>query len=242
MIFGPAKGAPPPPNQLPTGAVVMGGTATINTVNSVNSTLTINQTSNRAVINWNTFDIGTNATVNFLQPSAASVVLNRVNDANPIQIYGSLNSNGVVYLINTSGMYFAPSANVNVGSILATTQQMDTLSFMNGGTTFRTTHKAGQLLSEGSIRTSTGGYIALMAPEVQNSGVLIAEQGTIALVGGNQSVTLSLGPSSTLNNVTVAPSLIKNLIHNHFAAPGPDGSIVLSSQAVDRLRGSVINS
>jgi filamentous hemagglutinin family protein len=242
MIFGPAKGAPPPPNQLPTGAVVMGGTATINTVNSVNSTLTINQTSNRAVINWNTFDIGTNATVNFLQPSAASVVLNRVNAANPIQIFGSLNSNGVVYLINTSGMYFAPSANVNVGSILATTQQMDTLSFMNGGTTFRTTHKAGQLLSEGSIRTSTGGYIALMAPEVQNSGVLIAEQGTIALVGGNQSVTLSLGPSSTLNNVTVAPSLIKNLIHNHFAAPGPDGSIVLSSQAVDRLRGSVINS
>ncbi len=220
----------------------MGGTATINTVNSVNSTLTINQTSNRAVINWNTFDIGTNATVNFLQPSAASVVLNRVNAANPIQIFGSLNSNGVVYLINTSGMYFAPSANVNVGSILATTQQMDTLSFMNGGTTFRTTHKAGQLLSEGSIRTSTGGYIALMAPEVQNSGVLIAEQGTIALVGGNQSVTLSLGPSSTLNNVTVAPSLIKNLIHNHFAAPGPDGSIVLSSQAVDRLRGSVINS
>ena len=220
----------------------MGGTATINTVNSVNSTLTINQTSNRAVINWNTFDIGTNATVNFLQPSAASVVLNRVNAANPIQIFGSLDSNGVVYLINTSGMYFAPSANVNVGSILATTQQMDTLSFMNGGTTFRTTHKAGQLLSEGSIRTSTGGYIALMAPEVQNSGVLIAEQGTIALVGGNQSVTLSLGPSSTLNNVTVAPSLIKNLIHNHFAAPGPDGSIVLSSQAVDRLRGSVINS
>ena len=220
----------------------MGGTATINTVNSVNSTLTINQTSNRAVINWNTFDIGTNATVNFLQPSAASVVLNRVNAANPIQIFGSLNSNGVVYLINSSGMYFAPSANVNVGSILATTQQMDTLSFMNGGTTFRTTHKAGQLLSEGSIRTSTGGYIALMAPEVQNSGVLIAEQGTIALVGGNQSVTLSLGPSSTLNNVTVAPSLIKNLIHNHFAAPGPDGSIVLSSQAVDRLRGSVINS
>ena len=242
MIFSPAKGAPPLPNQLPTGAVVTGGTATINTVNSVNSTLNISQTSNRAVINWNTFDIGTNATVNFLQPSAASVVLNRVNAANPIQIFGSLNSNGVVYLTNTSGIYFAPSANVNVGSILATTQQMGSLSFMNGGTTFQTTQKAALLLNEGSIRTSMGGYIALMAPEVQNSGVLIAEQGTIALVGGNQSVTLSLGPSSTLNNVTVAPSLLKNLIQNHFAAPGPDGSILLSSQAVDRLRGSVINS
>ena len=129
MITGTSIAAPPTPNQLPTGGAVAAGSATINTTGS---TMNINQASNRVAINWSGFDVGSKATVNFVQPSASAVALNRVNSANPSQIYGNLNANGQVFLMNSAGVYFAPGANVNVGGIVATTHQMGDADFMNG--------------------------------------------------------------------------------------------------------------
>jgi filamentous hemagglutinin family protein len=68
---------------------------------------------------WNTFNIGVNATVNFAQPSASSVALNRVTSGDPSQIMGQLNANGQVYLINPSGILFGAGSSVNVGGLVA---------------------------------------------------------------------------------------------------------------------------
>ena len=116
---GATHASPPAVHQLPTGGQVVGGQASIQPAG--NAVLNVNQTSQSAVINWNTFNLGSAATVNYLQPNASAAVLNRVLDANPSQIYGRISAPGQVFFTNPSGMYFAPSASVDVGSFTATT-------------------------------------------------------------------------------------------------------------------------
>ena len=238
MVSGAGIASPPAPTQLPVGGVVAAGAATISTAGS---TMNINQASNRVAINWSGFDIGSNATVNFVQPSASSVALNRVNSPNPSQIFGSLNANGQVFLMNSAGVYFAPGANVNVGGIVATTHQMGDADFMNGSTTFTQGKASGSIINDGTIKTGIGGYIALLAPEVQNNGVLLAQQGTIALAGG-EAITLNFGALSKLDSLTITPSLLNTLIDNRSLIQAPDGLVILSARAVNQLTGSVVNS
>ncbi len=67
-----------------------------------------------------------------VQPGASSVTLNRVNDANPSQIFGRINANGQVFLSNPNGVYFAPGAPVDVGGLVATTHRIGLDNFMAG--------------------------------------------------------------------------------------------------------------
>ena len=85
------------------------------------STLTVNQTSQNATFNWQSFNISADGTVNFVQPNSTAVALNRIFDANPTQIFGALNANGRVYLLNGNGIIFGGGAQVNVGSLIAST-------------------------------------------------------------------------------------------------------------------------
>ena len=108
---------------------MVGGAATIS---RQQATMTINQSTSRAAIDWHTFDIGSQAHVNIRQPSTDSVLFNRIQGNNPSQIFGGLTANGQVYLSNPSGFYFAPSASVNVGGLVATTHQLSLDEFMAG--------------------------------------------------------------------------------------------------------------
>ena len=108
-----AQAAPPAPTQLPTGGQIVAGTGKIA---QSGATMNINQSTQRAAIDWKTFNVGAAAAVNFLQPSSSSVTLNRVLDANPSQIFGRISAPGQVFLSNPSGVYFAPGASVDVGA------------------------------------------------------------------------------------------------------------------------------
>ena len=235
---GAAIAAPPAPNQLPTGGQVAAGVAAIGTNGN---TMTVTQSSNRAAINWNTFDIGSQAAVNFVQPSANAVALNRVNSPNPSQIYGQLSSNGQVYLINAAGVYFAPGAQVNVGGIVATTMSMSDAAFMAGSTTFNRNGSTGKVINEGTIQTSLNGYIAMLAPEVRNSGLLLAQSGTVAM-GAGESITLNFGPTSKLESITVTEAQLDTLVENRHAIKAPNGLVILSARAANQLAASVVNS
>ena len=141
--------------------------------------MTINQSTNRAAINWNTFNVGSGATVNFVQPSTSSVTLNRVSDPNPSQIFGHINANGSVFLLNGSGAYFAPGSSVNVGAFLTTTHSISDADFMAGNNRFTRNGATGAIINEGDINAALGGYVALLAPEVRNHGVIVAQLGTV---------------------------------------------------------------
>ena len=238
MTGGAAIAAPPAPNQLPTGGQISAGIAAI--FSSGNS-MTVTQSSNRAAITWNTFDIGSQSKVQFIQPSIQSVALNRVLSANPSQIFGQLSANGQVYLVNPAGIYFAPGAQVNVGGIVATTMSMSDAAFMSGSTTFDRNGSTGKVVNEGTIQTSLNGYIAMLAPEVRNNGLLLAQAGTVAMVAG-ESITLNFGPTSKLESITVTAAQLNTLVENRYAIQAPNGLVILSARAAAQLSASVINS
>ena len=114
---------------LPAGGVVSAGSASIS---QTATTVTVNQSSTRAVVDWNSFNVGSTESVSFNQPSASAIALNRIHDANPSLINGTINANGRVWLINQNGMVFGSSAQVNVGGLLATTADISNADFMGG--------------------------------------------------------------------------------------------------------------
>jgi filamentous hemagglutinin family protein len=186
--------SPPAPTQLPQGGKVVGGSAAIS---SSGSTLTVQQSSQRAAIDWNTFNVGSGAQVNFNQPNAAAVTLNRVLDNNPSHIMGRINAPGQVFIVNPNGVLFGATSQVDVGGLLVTTHGISNADFMAGKSTFEGNGKSGSIVNLGSLQASLGGYIALLAPQVRNEGVIIAREGTIAMAAGNKTTLVFSGQSLT---------------------------------------------
>ena len=232
--------SPPAINQLPTGGTVARGTATISqTATAQAAAMLVNQSSQRAVINWNTFNLGSAASINFVQPNAQSVTLNRVNDSNPSQIFGRITANGQVFLTNASGVYFSRSSSVDVGAITATTHSISDDNFMSGKYVFERNGATGKVINEGNITAALGGYVALLAPEVQNAGVVVARAGTVAMAAG-ELITLNIDGAGSLAGITTTPSAIASLVENKLAVLAPDGQIILSAVAMDKLQAGVV--
>src|SRR5258708_25659800 len=118
--------ADPATNQLPTGGQVVSGSATITTTGNK---LQVDQSSNKAILNWQTFSIGSGGWVNFSQPSSSAIALNRVLGNNPSEIFGRLTANGQVFLVNPSAVLFAPGASAADAAILTPTPSLRALAF-----------------------------------------------------------------------------------------------------------------
>ena len=73
---------------LPSNPEVAAGSATVTNPNA--TTMLVNQTSNKVVLNYEQFGIEANELVNFVQPGADSVALNRVVGGNPTLILGAV--------------------------------------------------------------------------------------------------------------------------------------------------------
>src|SRR5690349_17411021 len=83
--------AQPAPNARPTGGVVAAGSASIG---FAGNTTAVTQTSSRAAIDWQSFNVGSNQRVTFRQPSSSAVTLNTVTGPDPSQIAGRIDANG----------------------------------------------------------------------------------------------------------------------------------------------------
>jgi len=231
--------AAPAANALPTNGRVAAGQASISQSGNV---MNINQSTQRAVINWDSFNVGKNATVNFNQPNSGASTLNRVNGASQSMINGAVNANGQVIFVNPNGVVFGKGAEINTGGLVATTMNIKDSDYMSGKMQF-SGGESGKVINKGTI-TANGinGYIALMAPEVKNQGVLIANisnSNTIALVSGSK-VTLSFN-GSQLTDISVDASAINSLISNKHAIITNGGQIIIAANAASNLKASVIN-
>jgi len=168
---------------LPSGGQVVQGSGSIG-VNG--TTMTVHQASSRLIADWQSFSIGTGNTVRFVQPSNSAVALNRVLGADPSRIFGSLSANGHVYLQNPNGVYFAPGAQVDVGSLVATTLNADAQQFMAGRLRLSGDPAgAAAVVNEGRITTPAGGHVVLAAAQVANHGSITTPSGTTALAAGS---------------------------------------------------------
>ena len=235
----PAEAAPPLPpplaSQLPTGSALMGGQVSVRQAGQI---MSINQTTPQAALSWNSFNVGSAATVNITQPSSSSILLNQVLSNNPTQIFGHINANGQVFLTNPSGIYFSPSASVIAGGLVATTNTLSVSDFMAAVTTFTSQGMSAKLVNDGSLQSGLGGYIALLAPTVRNNGVIIARMGTVVLAAGNQYILQFIG--NYLNSISVTPATIATLVTNGNAVYAPGGLIILSAQGVHQIQSGIV--
>jgi len=172
-----------PPLMLanPTGPAVVGGDATVSGVGT--SHVTINQASQRAILNWQSFSIAPHEVTQFNQPNASAIALNRIYDQNPSQILGSLRANGTVMLVNPNGVFFGPNAQVNVGGLIASSLNITNANFLAGHYLFEGAGVEGIVKNLGLIRGIHDG-VYLLAPNVENSGVITAPGGNIVLAAG----------------------------------------------------------
>jgi trimeric autotransporter adhesin len=166
----------------PTGGVVSAGQAT---VSAQGSNTRIQQSSARAIVNWQGFDVAVGESVTFVQPSASAITLNRVSGINASSIAGNLTANGRIFIVNPNGVVFGPTARVNTAGLVATTADIDNTSFMQGRYEFRTRgNDNAQISNQGVITTSDGGRVALLGPTVENTGTINANRGVVYLAGG----------------------------------------------------------
>lgn len=110
-----------------------------------------------AIINWQGFSIGANETTRFIQQNSASSVLNRVIGSDPSLIFGTLSSNGRVFLINPGGILFGRGARIDVAGLVASTLNLSNQDFLAGRLAFVSNPLAGKLENQGSITTPAGG-------------------------------------------------------------------------------------
>ena len=225
-----------PVQALPDGAQVSAGN--IATSRS-GSQLTIDQASDKAAINWLSFGIATGESVRFNQPGPSSIVLNRVLGPDLSLIQGALSSNGQVFLLNPNGVLFAQGAQVNVGGIVASSLSLSDADFLAGRYLLGKGAAAGSVVNKGTINASDGGYVALVAPQVQNEGLVSARLGMVALAAGEQ-VTLNLNGNS-LVSLAVDRGAIDALLDNRNLISADGGNVVLTARAADGLTRSVVN-
>ncbi len=196
----------------PTGGAIVAGAGTIS---NAGSTLNVMTTSDRAIINWQSFSIGQGHTTNFQMPGANAAVLNRVVTSNPSAIYGTLNANGNVFLVNPSGVLVGASGMINTNGFTASVLDISNSEFMKGGSLTFGGDSMATVTNLGSIITGSGGA-TLIGGQVMNSGLISSEGGSINLVTGNSAqlsggVVYTQADQGTVNNgISETAGLIRN--------------------------------
>jgi filamentous hemagglutinin family protein len=182
--------------------------------------MTINQHTDRAILNWESFNIGADNAVQFRQPSAAAIALNRIYQNDPSRILGRLSANGQVYLLNQNGFLFGEGSRVDVNTLLVSTLNITDDTFQRGITKVIDQDGRPSLVGDGkvyrldpqgnfvldpqgnrvkigvefargaTVRAANAGRIIAAAPSVVNRGELLAPNGQILLIAAADKVYL----------------------------------------------------
>ena len=229
----------------PSGGTVVSGQAGIT---SAGNTTTINQSSQKAVINWRDFSVGAGGTVQFAQPDAKSITLNRVTGSGASAIDGTLSANGQVWIINPNGVLFGQGAQVNVGGLLATTADITDGDFVAGDYDFTAgpAKPGAAIANRGAIRAANGGSVVLSGAHVTNAGLIQADAGTVVL-GGAPAFTLDFAGDNLLRYAVASPAGADSGgntaadISNSGQIAAAGGKILLTARAAASVLDGVVN-
>jgi filamentous hemagglutinin family protein len=213
---------------LPQGASVVNGQVQI--TKPTDTSLQINASAG-AIVNWKQFSIGSNGQVRFTLPSASSSVLNRVVGTDASQILGSLQSNGRVFLINPNGIVVGAGARIDTNSFIGSTLDLSDSDFLAGKLRFLATTGAGAIRNDGVITAGPGGRIVLIAPDIQNTGIIQAPDGQILLAAGRKLEISSLDFEGVNFEIQAPTDSVLNL-----------GKLLAENGAVSAFAGSLRNS
>jgi filamentous hemagglutinin family protein len=231
-----------PVTALPSGGQVASGGAILD--GSVANDLTITQTTEKAVINWQSFNIGSGGSVTFIQPDSSAAILNRVaasTGSYASVISGALTANGQVYLVNPNGIAIGASGVVNTtGGFIASSGDLSPTNFAAGTLSF--TGATAAVTNAGSITVGSGGLIALLGSTVANTGTLTAPGGRIALAAGGG---FALGPADgslvTLTAASPDTTSADTLLSQSGTLTAAGGSIALKAESGDQTLGQIVS-
>jgi filamentous hemagglutinin family protein len=212
----------------PAGPTVTQGSASFA---SQGSQLTIT-TSDRAFINWQSFNIGLGETTTFVEPSASSVVWNQINNPNPSQILGTLNANGFLVLQSAAGFYIGGQAAISAPGLLMTTAPIRVPDLAGGGAwQFNAPPPTASIINYGQINIGSGGSAYLIAHGIENYGAISAPQGQIGLYAGKE-VLVSERPDG--RGLSAKVTLPEGSVDNYGRLTADAGSLVLQAQVVNQ--------
>jgi filamentous hemagglutinin family protein len=189
-------------------------------------------TSGNAFINWGSFNIGTGESTTFVEPTATSLVWNRINDPNPSQILGTLNANGYVVLQNASGFYIGGQAVLNTGGLIMTTAPIPPPDLTSGGAwDFAAPPPTASIINYGQLHAGTGGSIFLIANNIENHGDIIAPGGGVGLYAGKD-VLVSERPDG--RGLSAQVNLPQGSVDNTGRLIADAGTIAVNAQVVNQ--------
>ncbi|MCD6221604.1 filamentous hemagglutinin N-terminal domain-containing protein, partial [bacterium] len=182
---------------LPQNGNVVAGQAEIN---QAANQMTITQQSGKTIINWDSYSIDVNELVQYIQPGANAVSLNRVVGSDPTAILGQLIANGQVWIINPNGILFGKDATVNVAGLLATALNISDTDFLNSNYEFNQDSNSAlsYIINKGKIVINDNGYAILVAPLVSNEGLIVANLGKVR-IGAAEKFTVNFDGSNLVN-------------------------------------------
>ena len=234
---------------LPTDPSIKAGSVTFNQVDP--NTLHVIQSTNKAIIDWQTFNIQANEATHFQMPSSGSFNLSRVTGGVGSEIFGTLSSNGNLMLLNPNGILFGANSKIDVGGLIATTANISNENFMAGNFKFDIPSSIYRtVVNRGAINVAQGGLLAFVAPGVENSGIINAKLGQVSLASG-KTFTLdlygdklvSLGVDSKVLDRVIGPDgeAVSSLIKNGGSIKANGGSVFLEVNAARDVVDNVIN-
>ncbi|WP_337566301.1 filamentous hemagglutinin N-terminal domain-containing protein [Acidaminococcus fermentans] len=226
---------------MPTGGQIQSGQGAIA---QNGKTMTVTQQSGKMAVDWTQFNIAKDEAVKFAQPGRDAVALNRITGGQKSVIDGALSANGNVLLVNPNGVVFSKTATVDVGSLVASTAQLnDPYMKSFAGSTANLNLTIGErntsaILNEGTI-TAQGGLVALHAAQVENTGTISNPGGTVALAAAKQ---LTLSPDSDGKlNYAVDGELARAKALNSGRIQADGGYVVMTAKSAQDLLGTVVN-
>jgi len=233
---------------LPTDPTIQSGSVTIDTATLEH--MHIYQSTNKAIIDWGSFNIDTMEHVDF-QLSQGGVTLNRITGNDPSQILGKLTSNGDLWLVNPNGVFFGNNAQVDVRGLVATTSNITNSNFLSENYNFDIpSNFSTSIVNQGTITAAEGGLVALVAPGVQNLGVINARLGRVSLASGktftldlygDQLINLAID-SKVVSQVTgMNGETLSSLITNSGSIFADGGVVRLDVNAAQDIVDHVIN-
>ena len=207
-------------------------------IHSQGDLTTITQSSQNAAINWQSFSVAPQETVQFKQPNSDSITLNRVTGNEASDIQGKIKANGHIFISNPNGVLIGNNAQINVGGLVATTQKISDEDFMANRFNF-TGEGKGVVENRGHIQVPKGGVVALVAPIVKNSGKITALQANTLLASAEHfSITL---PSNNKFSYQITKGTLQGLVDNGGAILADGGYVVLTAKGLSAVKKSVIN-
>jgi len=212
----------------PGGMTVQSGLATI-TVNG--NTVTIVAADNTH-LNWQSFNIASGESTIFQQPSSTSIVWNNIGSQSASQIYGTLQANGVVVLMNSSGFYFGPNSFVKAAGLVVSTAPGTPVEGASGANwLFTGPPPTAKIVNYGQITSETGGYVYLIGADLENQGTISTPGGSMGLCAGN-TVLLSERPDG--RGLSAKVTLPSGTINNGGRLNVDGGSLLASAKTVNQ--------